>query len=348
MMSPTIRVFRLPKRTSVHDLVETQEPIPEPLPHEVLIKIRSVALNYRDLAIATGTYPFPVKDSVVPCSDISGDVVRAGANVDGFAPGDKVIASFDQQTLYGPIKSWTHGLGGPIDGGLREYIALPGANLVKVPASTSLSYAQLAAIVCTGTTAWNALYGNVPLKPGQTVLFLGTGGVSITGLILAKAAGARTIITSSSDAKLRRAQATYGADHGINYRATPDWAAEVARLTGGAGADYVFENGGAGTIAQSLAAVARGGTVAVIGFLAGCARDAMPDVAALALARGAVVRGIVIGSKQQLEDVARFVAEKGLRLPVDREFGFTRDQVIAAFQYLESAQHVGKVCINVS
>lgn len=176
----------------------------------------------------------------------------------------------------------------------------------------------------------------------------GTGGVSITGLILAKAAGATTIITSSSDAKLKHVQQTYGADFTVNYKTTPDWSAEVQRLTHGRGADLVFENGGAGTIAQSIRAVAYGGCVAVIGFLAACPQDEMPDVAALALAKGAVVRGIMVGSKQHLEEVTRFVVARGLAVPVEREFGSGRDEIVAAFEYLTSGTHVGKVCIRMS
>ncbi len=171
---PQQQTFRLHARSSINDLVVETEPVPTPGPREVLVKVRSVALNYRDYAVATGKYPFSVKDSVVPCSDIAGDVVEVGHGVEDVAAGDQVICSFDLKTLYGPIQGWEHGLGGNVDGGLREYIVLPAEAVVKIPAGSGYSYAQLAALVCTGTTAWNSLYGNVPLKPGQTVLFLGT------------------------------------------------------------------------------------------------------------------------------------------------------------------------------
>lgn len=176
---------------------------------------------------------------------------------------------------------------------------------------------------------------------------IGTGGVSITGLILAKAAGAITIITSSSDEKLKHVQETYGADHLINYKSNPEWSKEVLKITEGRGADIVIETGGAGTIAQSIDAVAYGGIVAVIGFLSQCPQEKMPDVAALALGKGAIVRGIMIGSKQQLDDVTRFVTSKNLQLPVEKEFGFTRVEVIKAYEHMESGQHVGKICIKV-
>ncbi|KAL7928395.1 hypothetical protein V8C35DRAFT_333009 [Trichoderma chlorosporum] len=344
----TQQVFRLPQRTSIDDLKVSRESIPEPVAHEVLIRIHNVALNFRDVAIATGKYPFPIKENVVPGSDFAGEVVSVGNKVEGFEKGDKVIASFDLHTLYGAMKDWRHSLGGCYDGALREYIALPSSALIKIPVESTLSFAQLSALVCTGTTAWNALYGNNPLKPGQTVLFLGTGGVSITGLILAKAAGATTIITSSSDSKLKHVQETYGVDHIVNYKTHPEWSKEVLDITNGHGVDYILENGGAGTIAESVKAVAYGGSIAVIGFLAECPQEKMPDVAALALSKGAVIRGIMVGSKQQLEDVLRFVISKKLNVPVEKEFGFSRNEVTAAFQYLASGKQIGKICITVT
>ncbi|RGP76058.1 alcohol dehydrogenase [Fusarium longipes] len=344
----TQQVFRLPQRTSLQDLAVQVERIPEPAPHEVLIRIRAVSLNYRDFVVAIGKYPFPVKDNVVPCSDLAGDVVRAGSQVENFAKGDRVVVAFDLNALYGVISDWHHSLGGGYDGALREYIALPSSSLVKIPTESTLSYAQLSAIVCTGTTAWNALYGNVPLKPGQFVLFLGTGGVSVTGLILAKAAGARTIITSSSDSKLEYVQRKWGADYIINYRTNPKWSEKVMGITGGHGADHIFETGGAGTISESINAISYGGCISVIGFLAPCPQDKMPDVASLAFSKGAVVRGIMVGSKQQLEDVTRFVTAKNLRLPVEKEFGFSKEEVLAAFEYMASGQHIGKVSITVN
>jgi NADPH:quinone reductase-like Zn-dependent oxidoreductase len=167
------QVFRLSQRTSIQDLQVHEEDVPSPSANEVLIKVKNVALNFRDFAVATGKYPFPVKDNVVPGSDLAGEVVSVGSQVKDFAEGDKVIASFDLKTLYGAMPDWHHSLGGCYDGVLREYIALLSSALVKVPSNTKLSFAQLSALVCTGTTAWNALYGNVLLKPGQTVLFLG-------------------------------------------------------------------------------------------------------------------------------------------------------------------------------
>ena len=178
-------------------------------------------------------------------------------------------------------------------------------------------------------------------------MLAGTGGVSITGIILAKAAGAKTIVTSSSDEKLHYVKSHFGADYGVNYKKHPEWSKEVLRLTNGEGVDYVLENGGSGTIAESINAVKMGGNVSVIGFLSLAEQSKMPDVALLALAKGAVVRGITVGSTQLLEEVARFVARKGLRLPVEKEFPFTQEEVVKALEFMASGSHIGKICIRV-
>ncbi|KAH7060680.1 hypothetical protein B0J12DRAFT_649719 [Macrophomina phaseolina] len=346
---PSQQVFRLigPRKT-FHELQSFEEPIPTISNREVLVHVRAVALNYRDIGVATSTYPFPVKDAVVPCSDAAGEIVEVGSAVaKDLAKGDTVVGTFDPTNLYGPQQSWRNGQGGPIDGVLRQYVVLPADAIVKVPREAGLSFAQWASLVCTGVTAWNALYGNLPLRPGQVVLLQGTGGVSITGLILAKAAGATTIITSSSDDKLKYVREKYGVDHTINYKTTPDWAQEALRITGGRGADFILENGGAGTIKQSIEAITMGGIIAVIGFLAQIPQSEMPDVALLALGKGAVVRGVTVGSTQLLEEVVRFVGSKKLNVPVETTFGFTREEILKAYEYLQSGQHVGKVCINV-
>ncbi|MBE3044070.1 zinc-binding dehydrogenase, partial [Candidatus Bathyarchaeota archaeon] len=187
-----------------------------------------------------------------------------------------------------------------------------------------------------------------PLEQGPAeeslTLQTGTGGVSVTGLILAKAAGATTIITSSSDAKLDVMRWKYRADHTVNYNTHPEWSKEVLKLTDGEGVDYVLENGGSGTIAESINAVKMGGNVSVIGFLSAAEQSRMPDVAGLALAKGAVVRGITGGSTQLLREVAAFVGRRGLRMPVEKEFGFSAEEVVKAYEYLLSGSHIGKVC----
>ena len=340
------KVFRLPSKGAGYEAIqETSEPIPKIAPHEVLVKIHATTLNYRDLVIANGQYPFPAKDDVVPLSDGAGTIAEVGSDVADLQKGDWVIANFDISNLYGTQKDWLHGLGGPIDGMLREYAAIPATAIVKIPKTTTLSWSQLAGLVCTGTTAWNALYGNIPLKPGQTVLFQGTGGVSMTGLMIAKAAGAITIITSSSDDKLKMAKDKYGVDYTINYKKTPDWDQEALKITGGRGVDFLIENGGSGTIAKSIDCITRGGIIAVVGFL-DMAKE-MPDVASLVLGKGCVVRGINVGAKQLTDDMVAFVCGKNLDMPVEKMFGFSREQVLEAFKYLEGATHVGKISIEI-
>ncbi|KAF2159102.1 hypothetical protein M409DRAFT_30383 [Zasmidium cellare ATCC 36951] len=343
----THTVFRLTHRNGFDGIEASTEAIPEFDRHELLIKVRSVALNFRDIAIATSKYPFPVQENVTPCSDAMGEVVEVGASVPGFEKGDPVIVAFDPTALYGTINNWNNGLGGPVDGVLKQYICVSHQGVIKIPKESSLKEEQWAALVCTGVTAWNALYGNIPLRPGQTVLFQGTGGVSVTGLALGKAAGAKTIITSSSDEKLNYVQSTFGADYTINYKTTPDWAAEVQKITNGVGFDYILENGGSGTIKQSIEAIKFGGIISVIGFLSRARQEEMPDVAALALSKGCVVRGIIIGSKQQLEEVVRFVGSHDLKIPVEKTFEFSKEGVVDALKYMTSGSRIGKVCIKV-
>jgi NADPH:quinone reductase-like Zn-dependent oxidoreductase len=186
------------------------------------------------------------------------------------------------------------------------------------------------------------------LTPGQTVLVLGTGGVSITALQIAKTAGAKTIVTSSSDVKLKHVQSTYKATHAINYKKCPNWEEEVLKVTNGHGADYIIETGGVGTIEQSLKCVAYGGIISVIGFLADTPPNQRPNVAALALNRGANVRGIMVGNRQQLEEVVRFVVVNNIHLPVDKEFPFSDAGVLEAYSYMAQQGHVGKICIKFS
>jgi NADPH:quinone reductase-like Zn-dependent oxidoreductase len=166
-------VYRLTARNSFRDIKQFEESVPVIKEHEILVRIGAVALNYRDLAISNGSYPLSVKDQIVPCSDGAGEVVEVSAAVSGVNKADHVIGSFNLTHLYGPLRDVDHALGGTVDGVLRQYIALPEQAITVIPKSASLSFPQMASLVCTGITAWNALYGNIPLKPGQTVLFQG-------------------------------------------------------------------------------------------------------------------------------------------------------------------------------
>jgi len=172
-MSSHHLVYRLQSRTGSQQLKQSEEPKQTIDKHEIIVKIRAVSLNYRDIVVANRAYPFPVKDKVVPCSDAAGEVIEVGSAVEGFRIGDCVIGNFDPTNLYGPQVDWNHGHGGPIDGVLRQYVSFPASAVARIPESSRLSYPQMAALVCTGVTVWNALYGAIPLKPGQTILFQG-------------------------------------------------------------------------------------------------------------------------------------------------------------------------------
>lgn len=186
----------------------------------------------------------------------------------------------------------------------------------------------------------------MPKKDQPLTISIGTGGVSLIGLIFAKAAGATTIITSSSDKKLEYVKSKYGADHTINYKTHPNWSAEVQRITNGNGANHILEVNGVGTIQQSLQSVALGGVISVIGLMSSVSQDQMPDVTMMSLVKGCIIRGVQGGSKQHLEEAVKVMTSKKLVMPVDKIFGFTRDEIIAGLNYVASGEHIGKVCIN--
>ncbi|GMF29782.1 unnamed protein product [Phytophthora lilii] len=325
-------VYRINERTSHKNLKCQSEPLPTVRDHEVLVEIRGVTLNARDIQICGGFYPAAaVKDDLVPCSDGAGVIAAVGDAVDDVKVGDRVIVNIALDNLYGPLKSQAHMLGGGVDGTLRQYAAVPAQAIIKVPDECKLDYVQLASLVCTAATVWNA--------------FSGTGGVSITGVQLAKAAGAITIVTSSSDEKLKFVKEKFGVDHVINYRTTPDWAAEVRRFTNGEGADYVIEIGGAGTIEQSIKATASGGMIAVIGYLADIKQENMPNVPLLALIQGCALRGVQAGNKELTSELVRFISRKNVQPYIHKTFGFSQTEVVAAFDLLNSGSHIGKIGI---
>ncbi|BFZ61988.1 hypothetical protein YB2330_003067 [Saitoella coloradoensis] len=319
--------------------------VPKAEKGQVLVKIHAVSLNYRDLMIVKGSYPLPLKENPVPCSDGAGEVVAVGEGVSDYKVGDRVCGIFNQEHLDGTItmKGIGSGLGGGLDGCLTEYRAFPEYGLVKFP--EHLSYEQAATLPCAMVTAWNALYGAAPLLPGQTVVVQGTGGVSICALQLAKAAGARVIATSSSDDKLKIAK-DLGAQDLINYKNTPEWHEEVLKLTNGEGARHIVEVGGAGTLTKSFQCVALGGHIHAIGFVAGAGSPNDPPVSMLALTRHANLHGILIGSKRMFEDMNKHIAQSNIVPIVDKVFKF--EEAKEAFEYLESQKHVGKVVVKVS
>lgn len=307
---------------------------------EVRVRVHAVSLNYRDLMVASGNYLVNVDNPIVPCSDGAGEVLAVGPGVTRVQAGDRVAGSFFPHWHDGPTApdKVRHALGGDIDGMLAEEVVLDQEALAKIPAA--LSYVDAATLPCAGVTAWNAIFeSSNNIRPGDTVLLLGTGGVSVLGLQLAKAAGLNAIITSSSDDKLQRAQ-DLGARHTVNYRTYPEWQEEVLRLTGGAGAHVVLEVGGQGTVNRSIASAAMGGSIAVIGGVSGFGGEVNP---ATLLATAKRLVGIYVGSRTMLEKVMGFAAGSGIQPVVDRVFGF--DQAQEAYRYMESGSHFGKVVI---
>jgi NADPH:quinone reductase-like Zn-dependent oxidoreductase len=319
-----------------------ERPSPSPGPGQVKLRIRAASLNHRDLSMIRGTYNPRQKLPLVPLSDGAGEVVEVGPGVSRLAPGDRVVSHFIQGWLAGRVpREGVHRttLGGPLDGVLAEEVVLPAEGVLRFPAH--LSFEEASTLPIAALTAWSALISHGRLAAGETVLVQGTGGVSIFALQFARLHGARVLITSSSDEKLARARAL-GADVGINYRRTPEWGAEVRRLTGGVGVDHVVEVGGAGTLAQSLRAVATGGTVSVIGVLSGGASElAVTPV----LMHNLRLQGIFTGSREMFEAMNRALElHPALRPVIDRVFALEEGR--AALEHLASGSHVGKVVIR--
>ncbi|KAI0032645.1 NAD-P-binding protein [Vararia minispora EC-137] len=340
----TNTAWRLPSGgAGISALKKVSEPRPSPLLHQYLVRVRAVSLNFRDVAIANGFYGMPVKENVVLGGDLAGEIVEAGSATTKFKVGDRVTANFFPEHYYGSLESDPPNLGGPIDGTLQEYRVFDEMALLRAPAY--LSYEELSCFPIAGVTAWNALLGGgTPLRPGQTVLFQGTGGVSIFGLQIAHAAGAKTIVTSSSDEKLELAK-KLGATHVINYKKTPDWDKEAKKLTKGVGAHHVIDNVGIAEIERCFGSVARGGTISNIGFLGGMKQPKAVNTPILALMSGSQMRGVQVGSKQQYEDLLEFAEVYQIHPYIHKVFEF--DQVPEAVRYLESAQHFGKIVVKV-
>ncbi|MFZ1202852.1 MAG: NAD(P)-dependent alcohol dehydrogenase, partial [Candidatus Acidiferrales bacterium] len=246
-----MRAYEIPPNPkSPDDLRRVECPDPTPGPLEVLVRLRAAGLNYRDHAIVLGEYHTHLKKPTIPCSDGAGEVTAVGPGVTRFKVGDRVIPTFFQVWIDGAPPKNRGALGVPLDGTLAEFIALHEDGCVAMP--PSLSFEEAATLPCAGPTAWNALMNaGKCVKPGDTVLCLGTGGVSMFALQFARAAGARVIVTSSSDAKIERAK-SLGASDGVNYKSHPDWEKEVLALTGGRGVDCVIENGGVNTLDRSF------------------------------------------------------------------------------------------------
>jgi len=325
-----------PKR--VEDLRSAERPEPKPGPYDVLVRMRAAAFNYRDHAIITGNYSYKLERPTIPLSDGAGEVVSLGSAVTRFKPGDRVIPTFFQIWIDGTPPKNRAALGAPLDGTLAEFVCLHEDGWVAMP--PSLSFEEAATLPCAGPTAWNGLMRGNPIKPGDTVLCLGTGGVSMFALQIARAAGARVIVTSSSDEKIERAR-KLGASDGVNYKAYPDWEKEVLALTGGRGVDCVIENGGIGTLQRSFQCVAWGGKVSLIGVLAGREGNANPH--GLMFKQGNL-HGIGVGSRASLEQLIQAIDVNRIRPVIDRVLSF--DQAAEAFALQAHGSYFGKIAIK--
>jgi NADPH:quinone reductase-like Zn-dependent oxidoreductase len=334
-----MRAYEVQKGSSgIEGLRRADRPDPQAGPQQVLIRVRAASLNYRDHMALMGAYFTPVERPTIPLSDGAGEVVSIGAEVTRFKPGDRVAGTFLQVWKDGPRPARAQALGVPLDGTLAEYIALHEDGVVAVP--INLSYNEAATLPCAGVTAWNALMvAGRPVRPGDNVVCLGTGGVSMMAAQFSHASGARVIVTSSSDAKLQRAL-SLGASHGINYKTYRAWEKEVERITGGAGADHVIEIGGAGTLAQSYRALGFGGKVALIGFLAG---PGDPNPMPLMM-KGASLHGIGVGSTRMFEEMNRAIEVNRIKPPIDKVFSF--NEAPEAFRCFASRDFVGKIVIS--
>lgn len=334
-----MRVYEL-REFGLENLAVAEREEPRPSAREVVVKFHAASLNYRDLMFVRGAYNPKARLPAVPLSDGAGEVVEVGAEVTRWKAGDRVCPIFTQGWLEGPPtaqKNRTALGGGDLDGVLREYGAFDEQGLVRIP--EHLSYEEAATLPCAGVTAWRALVNSGNLKAGDTVLTLGTGGVSVFALQLARMQGARVIATSSSDEKLERA-AALGADATVNYRTTPDWDREVLALTGGLGVDHVVEVGGTGTLTKSLNAVRVGGHVCLIGVLA-AGGDFDPR---RILMKGVRVQGVFVGSRLMFEEMNRAVGVNRMRPVVDKTFAF--EEAREALRYMESGSHFGKIVIR--
>jgi NADPH:quinone reductase-like Zn-dependent oxidoreductase len=319
-------------------------PDPQPGHNEVLIAVRAASLNYRDVLIVTNRYgTAPVEDDLVLLSDAAGEVVSVGRDVKRFNVGDRVAGTFFQVWKDGPMRELPAALGLPLQGVLAERIALHEDGVVRIP--ENLSFEEAATLPCAGVTAWNAtMMGRQPVKPGQTVLCLGAGGVSMFAAQFAGAAGARVILTSSSDKKLKHAYSFLpGQDpsDGINYNDTPDWDRKVMQLTAGRGADHIVELGGPSTLARSYRALAFGGRIALTGFRPGSAGDCDPWPLMM---KDGHIDGVGVGSTQMFEDMNRAIGMRRLKPPMDIVFPFAA--TVEAFRHLASGAAVGKVTIR--
>jgi NADPH:quinone reductase-like Zn-dependent oxidoreductase len=336
-----MKVYEIQDAFGLDHLTLTERPDPAPGPGQVLLRMRAASLNYRDLMMVKGSYNPRQRLPLIPCSDGVGEVVAVGDGVTRIAVGDRVATLFCQGWMGGrpSVEELRATLGGPLDGTLAELMVLPERGVIRVP--EHLSDAEAATLTCAALTAWSALVEQGPVAACDTVLVQGSGGVSVFALQFAQLLGARVIITSRRDDKLLKAR-RLGAWQEINSLDEPDWGKTARELTGGVGVDHIVEVGGAGTLAQSLQAIRVGGTISLIGVLAGGASELSIVPVFMKAVR---IQGLLVGSRQTFERMNRAIAQHELRPVVDQVFPFA--EVRQAFEHLQSGAHFGKVCVAI-
>jgi NADPH:quinone reductase-like Zn-dependent oxidoreductase len=336
-----MRQWQLNGTNGSSSLAITTSDIPKPGRKQVLVKIRAVSLNYRDVIIVHGTYPVPTKPGLIPASDSAGRVEEVGPEVTRFKAGDRVTNAFVPGWISGKANNMGFGRlrGNPDPGVLAEYVVFEEEDLIATPAF--LSDEEAASTPCAGVSAWNALYGgSEPLKPGETVLVQGTGGVAMFALQIAHAGGAGVVMTSSSDKKLEQV-AALGIWRAVNYRTHPEWHEEVKRVTNGEGVHITVEIGGPGTLARSIKATRFGGTVSMVGVLTRGQVDPLT-----VMHQGLTLRSIGAGSREMHEAMYRSMELHRWRPVIDEVFSF--EDAKAAFDRIESGGHIGKVAIQMA
>lgn len=334
-----MKVAAVKKPGGPGNLVIEDRPDPVAGPGEVLVRMRASSLNYHDFVVVMGG--IPTDDGRIPMSDGAGDVVAIGEGVSRFQVGDKVLSTFFPDWHYGGPQSagFFSVPGDGIDGFAAELVAMPADAFTRMP--DGYSYTEAATLPCAALTAWRGMFVENTVQPGDWVLTQGTGGVSIFAIQFAKAAGARVIATSSSDAKLERLK-TLGADHVINYKDTPEWGRNAFELTGGRGVDEVVEIGGPGTMAQSIAACRVGGHISLIGVLTGVSGE-VPTAALFS--KNITVSGITVGSREHQDAMIDAIDANGIKPVLDQDFPL--DRIADAFAHQASQQHFGKITLSI-
>jgi NADPH:quinone reductase-like Zn-dependent oxidoreductase len=334
-----MRAYEIVSAGGIDTLALNQRQTPQPGPGEILVEMRASSINYRDLSTVEDPLARAIAFPRIPNSDGAGEVIAVGEGVTDFKPGDRVAGCFFQDWSDGRISAtaMATAMGGAIDGVLAEAVLLRATGAVHLP--QHLSFEEGATLPCAGLTAWNCLVEQGGLKAGSTALFLGTGGVSIFGLQIAKMMGARAIITSSSDAKLERA-ASLGADALINYREIPDWQTRVLELTDGVGVDVTIETGGGGTLGKTLDATRVAGTVSLIGVLTGGSID--PTTV---MRKSIRLQGVYVGNRRMFTEMNAALALNRVHPVIDRVFDF--DDAPAAYHAMRGAGHFGKLVVKI-